>query len=214
RVLLSREDTVRLGPKRPPLAAGVRGDGTGTVYVARTPGIGAAIASVAPRLDVVEVDLVGPPTSVDLRAAGWAEALVLLAAARGHQPVTVTTPRGATATARVDDAGVEVRVECGEVLDETVLRSYCIGAAHMALGWVSSEGIAVDEAGMVHDLTVRSFGVLRAQEMPPVEVEVVASEAPPVNGSDAVFVAVAAAAWMRQGCPEEWPTRAGARRRA
>ncbi len=214
RVLLSREDTVRLGPKRPPLAAGVRGDGTGTVYVARTPGIGAAIASVAPRLEVVEVDLVGPPTSVDLRAAGWAEALVLLAAARGHQPVTVTTPRGATATARADETGVEVRVECGEVLDETVLRSYCIGAAHMALGWLSSEGIAVDEAGMVHDLTVRSFGVLRAQEMPPVEVEVVASEAPPVNGSDAVFVAVAAAAWMRQGCPEEWPTRAGARRRA
>ena len=214
RVLLSREDTVRLGPKRPPLAGGVRGDGTGKVWVARTPGIAAAIASVAPGLDVTELDLVGPPTSVDLRAAGWGEALVLLAAARGHQPVTISTPSGATATARVDDVGVEVRVECGEVLDETVLRSYCIGAAHMALGWVRSEGIAVDQAGVVHDLTVRSFGILRAQDMPPVEVEVVASGAPPQNGSDAVFVAVAAAEWLRQGCPEEWPTRAGARRRA
>jgi hypothetical protein len=28
----------------------------------------------------------------------------------------------------------------------------------------------------------------------------------PVNGSDAVFVAVAAAEWIRQGCPPDWPT--------
>ena len=48
RVVLSREDSVRLGPKRPPLAAGVRADGTGVVRVARTPGIAAAITAVAP----------------------------------------------------------------------------------------------------------------------------------------------------------------------
>ncbi len=33
------------------------------------------------------------------------------------------------------------------VLDEVVLRSYCIGATHQALGWVRSEGIAVDGDG-------------------------------------------------------------------
>src|SRR6478609_6180659 len=33
RVVLSREDTVRLGPKRPPIAAGMREDGTGIVRV-------------------------------------------------------------------------------------------------------------------------------------------------------------------------------------
>ena len=36
RVVLSREDTVRLGAKRPPIAAGVRADGTGIVRVVRT----------------------------------------------------------------------------------------------------------------------------------------------------------------------------------
>ncbi|MBW3610226.1 MAG: molybdopterin-dependent oxidoreductase [Actinobacteria bacterium] len=210
RVLLSREDTVRLGPKRPPLAAGVRvdasGEVTGVVRVVRTPGIASAIASVAPGLEVVEVDIAGPPTSAGVRGAGWAEALILLAAARGTHPVTVTTPAGATAVVGVDDDGVGVRVECGQVLDEVVLRSYCIGAAHMALGWVRREAIAVDGAGEVHDLTIRSFGILRAGEMPPVEVEVVPSERAPVNGSDAVFVAVAAAEWLRQGCPQDWPT--------
>lgn len=206
RVLLSREDTVRLGPKRPPLAAGVRSDGTGVVNVARTRGIAGAIASVAPGLDVVEVDVAGPPTSAALRGAGWMEALVLLAAARGTQPVTIASPTGATAVAEVDDRGVRVRIDCGDPLDEVVLRSYCVGATHMALGWVRREGIAVDEAGAVGDLTIRSFAILRAAETPPVDVEVVASDRPPVNGSDAVLAAVAAAEWMRQGCPQDWPT--------
>jgi CO/xanthine dehydrogenase Mo-binding subunit len=77
----------------------------------------------------------------------------------------------------------------------------------MALGWVWSEGIAVDEAGEPHDLTIRSFGILRARDMPPVEVEIEASDAEGVNGSDAVFAAVAAAAWIGEGCPQDWPTR-------
>ncbi len=75
------------------------------------------------------------------------------------------------ARCRADDS-VEVEVDAGEVLDEVVLRSYCIGAAHQALGWVRSEGIAVDEDGAVHDLTIRSFGILAARDMPPVTVTV------------------------------------------
>jgi xanthine dehydrogenase small subunit len=88
-----------------------------------------------------------------------------------------------------------------------VLRSYCVGAAHMALGLVCSEGLAVDDAGEVHDLTIRSFGVLRAVDTPPVTVEIDAGSLDdPVNGSDAVFAAVAAATWLAQGCPPSWPT--------
>jgi CO/xanthine dehydrogenase Mo-binding subunit len=109
----------------------------------------------------------------------------------------------------VDDHAVRVWVSCGEVLDEVVLRSYCIGAAHMALGWVTSEGIRVDDSGEPQDLTIRSFGILRATEMPPVDVVVEQSGGAPVNGSDAVFTAVAAAAWIAQGCPQDWPTRRG-----
>ncbi len=166
RALYAREDVVRLGPKRPPLAAGVRADGTGVVRVVRTPGIAGAIASVAPRLTVEEVDVPGPPTSAALRGAGWAEAAVLLASL-GDAPDTVVAPNGARATATLDDGGVRVHVRCGDPLDEVVLRSYCTGAAHMALGWVRSEGLAVDAAGVPVDLTIRSFGIIRPADMPP-----------------------------------------------
>jgi CO/xanthine dehydrogenase Mo-binding subunit len=76
----------------------------------------------------------------------------------------------------------------------------------MALGWVTSEAIAVDEDGEVHDLTIRSFGVLRAVDTPPITIEVEPDDGPPVNGSDAVFAAVAAAVWLHQGCPSDLPT--------
>jgi aerobic-type carbon monoxide dehydrogenase small subunit (CoxS/CutS family) len=238
RVVLAREDAVRLGAKRPPIAAGVCADGSGVIRVARTadpggPGSGhhgivEAITSVAPRLVVEQVDVRGPPTSLAPRAAGWAEALVVLAAAgvhvdagaqvpgvleaqrsEGRARVAVRSPDGAVARADVvlgAEPRVDVVVSCGQPLDEVALRSYCVGAAHMALGWVCSEGLAVDEAGDVHDLTIRSFGVLRAADTPPISVTVRASEDPPVNGSDAAFAAVAAAAWLAQGCPPTWPT--------
>jgi aerobic-type carbon monoxide dehydrogenase small subunit (CoxS/CutS family) len=205
RVRWSREDTVRLGPKRPPIAAGVRADGTGHLRVARTSGIAEAIRAVAPGLVVEAVDVVGPPTSAAARAAGWAEASVLAAAVRGE--TTVTAPTGAVASAAVDVTGVvTVEVACGDPLDEVILRSYCTGAAHMALGWVTSEAIAVDDEGRPLDLTIRSFGVLPAASTPEIHIEVVASDAPPVAGSDAVFAAVATAVWQAQGCPPTWPT--------
>ncbi len=246
RVLLSREDVVRLGPKRPPVAAGIRADGSGIIRVVRTDGIAAAIRSAAPGLTVEEVDVAGPPTSAAIRGAGWVEAAVLLAASvaadagaaggygaglagvgggghcvgvgvGGGPAVTVVAPgegRG-RATAEVElgpggrPARVAVRVACGAPLDEIVLRSYCVGAAHMALSWVCSEGIAVDDDGEAQDLTIRSFGVLRAVDTPPIEVSIEPSAGPPVNGSDAVFAAVAAATWVAQGLPPEWPTMRG-----
>jgi CO/xanthine dehydrogenase Mo-binding subunit len=204
-VVLSREDTVRLGAKRPPVSGGARADGTGVMRVVRTPGVVEAIAAVAPGLVVEEVDVPGPPTSLSIRAAGWAEAVVLLAGA-GAIDGPVVSPDGATATAVVDDDGIHVSVRCGRPLDGTVLRSYCVGAAHMAWSWVTSEALSVDGGGIVHDLTVRSFGVVRATDTPPISVVIVEDDGEPVNGSDAVFAAVAAATWRHRGCPEELPT--------
>ena len=207
RVLLSREDAVRLGPKRPPVAGGVRADGTGVLRVVRTEGIARAVAAVAPGVQVEEVDVAGPPTSAALRAAGWAEAAILLAAARGGDGATeIAAPTGGRAAAELRAGEVLVQVSCGDPLDEVALRSYCIGAAHMAIGWVTSEGLAVDDDGDVHDLTIRSFGIPRAVDMPPVTVEIARSSGEPVNGSDAVFAAVAAATWRAQGLPPDWPT--------
>ena len=81
----------------------------------------------------------------------------------------------------------------------------------MALGWVTSEAIAVDDDGVPEDLTIRSFGILRARDTPAVDVTIDQSTGAPVNGSDAVFAAVAAATWIAQGLPARWPTRRGAR---
>jgi aerobic-type carbon monoxide dehydrogenase small subunit (CoxS/CutS family) len=215
RALYTREDVVRRGPKRPPIAAGIRADGTGLIRVVRTPGITAAIGSIAPGLAVEEVDVVGPPTTSAARAAGWAEAAVLLASIVDTTTDTttidttidtVTAPNGATASASIaPDGSLHVRVRCGDPLDEVVLRSYCTGAAHMALGWVRSEGVAIGDDGTPLDLTIRSFGVLRAVDTPPLDIEIEADDGEPVNGSDAVLAAVAAAAWRHTGFAPVWP---------
>jgi CO/xanthine dehydrogenase Mo-binding subunit len=189
------------------MALGVHSDGSGEVWVARTSGIAHLISSYAPDWTLHEVDVDGPVTAVEVRAAGWAEIAVMKSSVSA---VTewgdyVVSPEGAQAWARVDDSGIRVRVKCGQVLDAVVLRSYCIGAAHMGLGWVRSEGIAVNESGEPVDLTIRSFGVIRAVDTPAIEIELVASDDPAVNGSDAVFAAVAAATWRAAGFPAQWP---------
>jgi len=155
---------------------------------------------------VTEVDLVGPPTSASPRGAGWAEAVLLLAGARGSV-APVEGPDGGVAEAAVVDGRIQVRVAAGDPLDPVVLRSYAIGAAHMAYGWITSEGLAVDADGVVHDLTIRSFGIPRAVDTPPIDVTIEPASGQPVNGSDAVFAAVAAAVWLHQGRPQDLPTR-------
>ena len=68
RALYSREDAVRLGPKRPPVAGGANADGSGLLRVARTPGIAATVNAVAPDLVVEEVEVEGPATSAPANA--------------------------------------------------------------------------------------------------------------------------------------------------
>jgi len=229
RVVLSREDVVRCGPKRPPIAASAVLDGT------RVRIVGAVVGDVVPgavgrtpyAIDVDEawtcVPSPGPPTSPRLRAWPLAERTVLvegaLAAAgvdrteiaRDERVLAVlleacasepTDGAVAGAAVRIDPATgrvdqVAVRVAAGDPLDEVALRSYAVGATHMALGWVLHESLTVDErTGEVLDLTIRSFGILRAQDMPSIDVTIVDDAGPPRRcSSDAVFAAVAAATW-------------------
>jgi CO/xanthine dehydrogenase Mo-binding subunit len=245
RVVYSREDVVRLGPKRPPIAAVARWDDGAVVVRGSVAGdLAPFLAPVAWPYDLEERGdwashpVIGPPTSSAPRAVGLAERAVLLEGAlhaAGVDRATlvadartrtvslascVAAPSGALAGARVecDEAGritrVHVRVAAGDPLDPVVLRSYAIGAAHMALGWVLTEGLAVDsETGDVHDLTIRSFGILRAKNTPPIRIDLVDDAGPArARASDAVFAAVAAATWNAitdaEGArPEAFPAR-------
>jgi aerobic-type carbon monoxide dehydrogenase small subunit (CoxS/CutS family) len=228
RVVFAREDVVRLGPKRPPMAATARYE-AGRLRVR-----GTVVGAVAPYEELVgwpyrveelgewaSATVPGPATSSRLRAVGLAERAVLLEGALQEAGVDrsgiarddrtaavlldscVAVASGATAGARVrcgERGGVErveVRIAAGDPLDAVVLRSYAIGAAHMALGWVLTEGLAVDAGtGEIHDLTIRSFGILRAKDTPSIHVDIVDDPgAPRGRGSDAVFAAVAAATW-------------------
>jgi hypothetical protein len=74
---------------------------------------------------------------------------------------------------------------------------------------VRSEGLAVDDAGQPVDLTIRSFGILRAGDVPALTIDIEPDDGPPVNGSDAVFAAVAAAAWRASGHVPRWPVHSG-----
>ncbi len=223
RVLWSREDTVRRGPKRPPLAAGLRADGTGIIRIARTPGAVDIVRTVLPAATIEEVDVPGPPTSLALRAAVWAEAQ-MLAAALEHMRTSnttattttstttsiatakVTSPLGATARAEVSPDQINVEIDAGDPLDPVTLRSYVVGAVHMAWSWVTSESLAVDEHGEVQDLTIRSFGIARSAETPNINVTITPSSHPPVPAGESVFAAVAAATWLSQGTPPHLPT--------
>jgi hypothetical protein len=91
----------------------------------------------------------------------------------------------------------------------------------MALGWVFTESLTVDPTtGEIFDLTIRSFGVIRARNTPPIVVEIVDDPgAPRARASDAVFAAVAAAAWNSVTAhagvrPEHFPARETAAARA
>ena len=204
RVLWSREDAVRLGHKRPPISVGLRADGSGVFRLVKTPDIEERIRSVLPKCDIEQVTIPGPPTSVAIRGAGRAEAEMLRAALRGEAD-WVTGPSGAAAKATVDKRLITIEVKAGTPIDWVMFRSYCIGAAHMAYSWVTSEGLSVDENGDVHDLTIRSFGVLRSSDTPEIEI-VNVGDGPTSAAGDAVFAAVAAATWLNRGCPSDLPT--------
>jgi len=233
RVLWSREDVVRHGPKRPPLALGLRPDRSGRLRIGRTAGsadlsaLWDRVHAVAPLVDIEVVEVVGPLVGPELRGAVCSEVLAALAALaaldardRRDTPDTsfgtadVSVPGGGRAVVSLsgDDEAVRVDVWAGEVLCPVTLRSYALGAVHQALGLVWSEGIAVDPDGLPLDLTIRSFGILAARDMPPVEVIVHPDDSWPVNGSDAVFAATLAAAWTAEGLPPTWPTRRGRQR--
>jgi xanthine dehydrogenase small subunit len=231
RTVFSREDVVRLGPKRAPIAASAVLDGA-TVVVRGVHGaiddagrVAYAATPTSPYELTIDAEwsareLAGPSVAAHERFVladhtvliegaldeAGADRHALVRDGRAASVVLDTcamASSGAVAGARVQLAAtgaierVEVRVAAGDPLDEVMLRSYAIGATHMALGWVLTEHLTVDaERGEVFDLTIRSFGVLRARDTPTIDVTIVDDPGlPRARSSDAVFAAVAAATW-------------------
>ena len=208
RVLLDREDVVRLGPKRPPVAGGADADGRGRAAGGAHAGHRGAIASVAPLLVVEEVDVAGPPTSAELRAAGWAEATVLLAGARGATGTghrsrhAARWPRRRSApTARPRPR----RRRRGARRGRPPLLRHRRRPHGAVLGQLRGDRRRRGRRRpRPHDPVVRRaarrrHAADRGRGGP-------GRRPGPARGSDAVFVAVAAAAWLHLGCPVDWPT--------
>ena len=149
-------------PSGPPVAAGVAADGTGVLAGGPSPpgspddrwaSVVAEVAGWRPGSCVEQVRVPGPPVSFDLRAAVWAEAaiagrvragalgrrapVVMAAPGRGDRARPAAGPVATLPSRRLGRGGGRCR---RRPLDEVVLRSYCIGAAHQALGWVRSRG--------------------------------------------------------------------------
>ena len=106
---------------------------------------------------------------------------------RGEYACTFTTPLGAdvpnprthltygyaTQVVILDDKGRVAKVvaahDVGRAINPTAVEGQIEGAVHMGLGYALTEDFVV-EGGRIRMKNVRSLGVLRAHDMPPVEV--------------------------------------------
>ena len=210
-----REEVVRRGAKRPPISVALRTDGSGMVHIARTPGSDdlsgfvETLTAMFPNLRVEIVDTVGPRVGVTHRGAVIAEVLAAQCVARHRagEPFIVTLDSGARASVEIHDGTIEVSVRAGDPLCPITLRSYVIGAVHQAYSQVTSEGLAIGEDGEIHDLTIRSFGIVTAANTPPISVQIEPTSEQPVAVGMAVFSASLAAVWFDEGMVKHWPTR-------
>ena len=166
RVLWRREDVVRRGPKRPPLAdrAPCRRDRHRPRRAHRAFGwsrtTGGPCAGMLPRRGGRDgrrgrtAGVVRPARrglGRGARGAGRAPAPPPPPTAlRASGEARVGVPGAGTASVELQVADgsrgrVEVDVWAGEILCPVTLRSYALGAVHQALGMVWSEGIALDD---------------------------------------------------------------------
>jgi xanthine dehydrogenase molybdenum-binding subunit len=68
--------------------------------------------------------------------------------------------------------------DVGRVVNPTLCEGQVQGAVHMGLGYALSEEFPTDGAGMPTNLTLRSLGILRAKDIPQIEVQLVEAPQP------------------------------------
>ncbi|MDY7106336.1 MAG: molybdopterin cofactor-binding domain-containing protein [Actinomycetota bacterium] len=68
--------------------------------------------------------------------------------------------------------------DVGRAVNPLLCEGQVEGAVHMGLGYAMTEEFPSDEAGMPTNMTLRSLGIIRAKDMPPVDVILVESPQP------------------------------------
>jgi xanthine dehydrogenase molybdenum-binding subunit len=60
--------------------------------------------------------------------------------------------------------------DVGRAVNPLLCEGQVLGAVHMGLGYALTEDFAADADGRPHATTLRQLGILRAKDMPPVDV--------------------------------------------
>ena len=68
--------------------------------------------------------------------------------------------------------------DVGRVVNSVLCEGQVQGAVHMGLGYALTEEFPTDEAGMPTNMTLRSLGILRAKDIPEIEVQLVEAPQP------------------------------------
>ena len=68
--------------------------------------------------------------------------------------------------------------DVGRAVNPMLCEGQIEGAVHMGLGYALSEGFPCDETGRPVNSTLRSLGIIRPKDMPPVEVIIVEAPQP------------------------------------
>jgi aldehyde oxidoreductase len=63
--------------------------------------------------------------------------------------------------------------DVGRVVNPLLCEGQVLGAVHMGLGYALSEDFPADDEGRPTNMTLRSLGILRPKDMPPVDVVLV-----------------------------------------
>ncbi len=68
--------------------------------------------------------------------------------------------------------------DVGRAVNPVLCEGQIEGSVHMGLGYALTEGFPCDEVGMPNNMTLRSLGIIRPKDMPPVDVILVESAEP------------------------------------
>lgn len=68
--------------------------------------------------------------------------------------------------------------DVGRAVNPVLCEGQIEGSVHMGLGYALTEGFPCDEVGMPDNMTLRSLGIIRPKDMPPVDVILVESAEP------------------------------------